>query len=98
MLIGGVECDLLLCSLLASLALADRSVGLDGSYWVVCSGDSASRLLPHGRIMQEVVADVNNIVFDIEIAMDQQLGVQPLPFTGMDSKSMQSVVSFHCAC
>lgn len=36
--------------------------------------------------MQEVVADLSKVVLDMEIAMDQQLGVQPLPFTGMDSK------------
>lgn len=43
--------------------------------------------------MQEVVANVNNVVFDIEVAMEQQLGVQPLPFPGMD-KSGASICHF----
>ena len=36
--------------------------------------------------MQEIVAPVNHIKFDIELALEQQLGSQPLPFPGMDSK------------
>lgn len=36
--------------------------------------------------MQDVVAPVDNIVFDIEIALNNQLGAQPLPFPGMDSE------------
>ena len=36
--------------------------------------------------MQDVIAPVENIVFDIEIALNNQLGAQPLPFPGMDSK------------
>lgn len=36
--------------------------------------------------MQEVIANVDGIKFDIEVAMEQQLGVQPLPFPGMDSE------------
>lgn len=36
--------------------------------------------------MQDVVAPVSNITFDIEIALNSQLGSQPLPFPGMDSK------------
>ena len=36
--------------------------------------------------MQDVIAPVDNIVFDIEIALNNQLGAQPLPFPGMDSK------------
>ncbi|XP_039271374.2 cleavage and polyadenylation specificity factor subunit 4-like [Styela clava] len=43
--------------------------------------------------MQAIVADVNNVVFDMEVAMEQQLGVQPLPFPGMD-KSGASVCHF----
>ena len=35
----------------------------------------------------EVVADTSHLpLFDIEIAIDQQIGAQPLPFPGMDSK------------
>nr|XP_002129809.1 cleavage and polyadenylation specificity factor subunit 4 [Ciona intestinalis] len=34
--------------------------------------------------MQEVVANLDHVKFDLEYAIDQQLGVQPLPFTGMD--------------
>ena len=36
--------------------------------------------------MLSVVADVDDIVFDVEAALSQQLGTQPLPFPGMDSK------------
>ncbi|WAQ95712.1 CPSF4-like protein [Mya arenaria] len=35
--------------------------------------------------MQDVVAPVQNITFDIEIALNNQLGAQPLPFPGMDT-------------
>jgi len=38
--------------------------------------------------MQDVVAPVANITFDIEIALSNQLGSQPLPFPGMDSKTI----------
>ena len=37
-------------------------------------------------IMLSVVANVDDIVFDVEAALSQQLGTQPLPFPGMDSK------------
>ena len=36
--------------------------------------------------MQDVVAPVSHITFDIEIALNNQLGSMPLPFPGMDSK------------
>ena len=36
--------------------------------------------------MQELLANVDNQKFDIEIALEQQLGAQALPFPGMDSK------------
>lgn len=36
--------------------------------------------------MQELIANVDHIKFDLEIAVEQQLGAQPLPFPGMDSK------------
>ena len=36
--------------------------------------------------MEVVVASVENIVFDIERLLDQQVGAQLLPFPGMDSK------------
>ena len=36
--------------------------------------------------MEEIVGHVNNIRFDIEVALEDQLGVQNLPFPGMDSK------------
>ena len=36
--------------------------------------------------MQELIASVDHIKFDLEIAVEQQLGAQPLPFPGMDSK------------
>jgi len=34
--------------------------------------------------MQEVVANVDHIKFSMEVAIENQLGVLPLPFTGMD--------------
>src|SRR5271156_6654539 len=36
--------------------------------------------------MQEIIASVDGIVFDVELALEQQLGAQTLPFPGMDSK------------
>jgi hypothetical protein len=36
--------------------------------------------------MDSLIAPINNIKFDIEVALEQQLGAQPLPFPGMDSK------------
>ena len=36
--------------------------------------------------MLSVVAGVDDIVFDVETALSLQLGTQPLPFPGMDSK------------
>ena len=36
--------------------------------------------------MEYIVANVENIKFDIEIALEQQHGALPLPFPGMDSK------------
>ena len=41
--------------------------------------------------MEEVVASVVGIKFDIEYALESQAGSQPLPFPGMDSK-------FHAIC
>lgn len=43
--------------------------------------------------MECVVANVEHMRFDIEIALDEQYGALPLPFTGMDSTS--SYVCFH---
>uniref|UniRef100_A0AAQ6A101 Cleavage and polyadenylation specificity factor subunit 4 n=1 Tax=Amphiprion ocellaris TaxID=80972 RepID=A0AAQ6A101_AMPOC len=43
--------------------------------------------------MQELLANVDHIKFDLEIAMEQQLGAQPLPFPGMD-KSGSAVCEF----
>ncbi|KAJ8363994.1 hypothetical protein SKAU_G00128250 [Synaphobranchus kaupii] len=34
--------------------------------------------------MQDLIATVDHIKFDLEIAVEQQLGAQPLPFPGMD--------------
>ncbi|XP_043945297.1 cleavage and polyadenylation specificity factor subunit 4 [Protopterus annectens] len=43
--------------------------------------------------MQELIACVDHIKFDLEIAVEQQLGAQPLPFPGMD-KSGAAVCEF----
>jgi hypothetical protein len=36
--------------------------------------------------MEFIVANVDNMKFDIEIALEEQYGALPLPFAGMDSK------------
>lgn len=36
--------------------------------------------------MEYIVANVENLKFDIEVALEQQHGSLPLPFPGMDSK------------
>ncbi|KAK7939417.1 hypothetical protein WMY93_002743 [Mugilogobius chulae] len=43
--------------------------------------------------MQDLLANVDHIKFDLEIAVRQQLGAQPLPFPGMD-KSGSAVCEF----
>lgn len=35
--------------------------------------------------MQEIIANSDGVMFDVEMALEQQLGAQPLPFPGMDS-------------
>lgn len=44
--------------------------------------------------MQEIVASVTHMRFDIEMALEQQLGSQPLPFPGMD-KSGAAICTFY---
>ena len=36
--------------------------------------------------MEEIIASVKDIKFDIETYIEHQVGIQPLPFPGMDSK------------
>lgn len=36
--------------------------------------------------MECLIANVDHIKFDIEVALDEQYGALPLPFPGMDSK------------
>ncbi|KAM8845311.1 cleavage and polyadenylation specificity factor subunit 4 isoform 3-T3 [Spinachia spinachia] len=43
--------------------------------------------------MQDMLANVDHLKFDLELAMQQQLGAQPLPFPGMD-KSGSAVCEF----
>lgn len=38
--------------------------------------------------MEVIVANVDHIKFDIDYALEQQYGALPLPFPGMDSKSI----------
>lgn len=65
----------------------------------VCGGSAAGRGVRETRnlsgsragvaaaaAMQEIIASVDHIKFDLEIAVEQQLGAQPLPFPGMDSE------------
>ena len=42
--------------------------------------------------MQEIVANVSNVKFDIEWALENQLGAQALPFPGMDSEYLLCLV------
>lgn len=44
--------------------------------------------------MECIIANVANIKFDIEIALDEQYGALPLPFQGMD-KSITAVCQFY---
>jgi cleavage and polyadenylation specificity factor subunit 4 len=44
--------------------------------------------------MELIVANVSGIKFDIEVALEQQFGALPLPFTGMDSKLFD--LKYHC--
>ncbi|XP_076460160.1 cleavage and polyadenylation specificity factor subunit 4-like [Babylonia areolata] len=44
--------------------------------------------------MQEIIAPVSNLRFDIEIAIEQQIGSLPLPFPGMD-KSGASICTYY---
>ena len=39
-------------------------------------------------VMEDIIANVDDFQFDVEIALSQQKGIQPLPFPGMDSKSL----------
>ena len=39
-------------------------------------------------MLQDVVASVEDTEFEIEDALDKQLGSRPMPFPGMDSKSL----------
>ena len=44
--------------------------------------------------MECVVANVEHMHFDIEIALDEQYGALPLPFTGMDSEYFSVFTNF----
>uniref|UniRef100_A0A4X1U121 Uncharacterized protein n=1 Tax=Sus scrofa TaxID=9823 RepID=A0A4X1U121_PIG len=44
--------------------------------------------------MQEIIASVDHIKFDLEIAVEQQLGAQPLPFPAWTVKSGAAVCEF----
>jgi hypothetical protein len=43
--------------------------------------------------MDLIVANVSGMKFDIEVALEQQFGALPLPFTGMDSELHPSALS-----
>ncbi len=53
-----------------------------------------SKQLKNSDSMNEIVAPVINIKFDIEDALRNQLGALPLPFPGMD-KSGSAVCDFY---
>ena len=36
--------------------------------------------------IQEVIAPVDHLVFDVELALENQIGAMLLPFRGMDSE------------
>lgn len=42
--------------------------------------------------MEFIVGSVDNIKFDIEIALEEQHGSEPLPFPGMDSELLEYCV------
>jgi len=42
--------------------------------------------------MELLVAGFDDIKFNVEIALDEQHGALPLPFNGMDSKSLLSFI------
>ncbi|CAG2062262.1 unnamed protein product [Timema podura] len=44
--------------------------------------------------MEYIVANVENVKFDIEVALEEQYGALPLPFSGMD-KSIAAVCEFY---
>lgn len=48
--------------------------------------------------MQELISCVDHIKFDLEIAVEQQLGAQPLPFPGMDSKLTGALIHICLKC
>jgi len=43
--------------------------------------------------MELLVAGFDDIKFNVEIALDEQHGALPLPFNGMDSKSLLLFIS-----
>jgi len=44
-------------------------------------------------VMEDIIANVDDFQFDVEIALSQQKGIQPLPFPGMD-KSGSAICDF----
>ncbi|OQR67322.1 cleavage and polyadenylation specificity factor subunit 4-like [Tropilaelaps mercedesae] len=44
--------------------------------------------------MEELVANCKDVMFEIELALDQQLGAMPLPFTGMDKSGALACTLF----
>jgi len=44
--------------------------------------------------LQDVIANVDRMVFDVEVALEHQLGAQPLPFPGMDKTGAAICVYF----
>lgn len=49
-------------------------------------GSELQKLLISSTIMQAIVANVENVHFEVEMQINMQLGTLPLPFSGMDSK------------
>jgi len=43
--------------------------------------------------MEDVIANIDDIRFEIEVALEEQIGIQPLPFPGMD-KSASAICDF----
>jgi cleavage and polyadenylation specificity factor subunit 4 len=44
--------------------------------------------------MEDIIANIDDIRFDIETALEEQIGIQPLPFPGMD-KSASAICDFY---
>ncbi len=45
--------------------------------------------------LQDLVANIDHLIFDVEVSLENQLGAQLLPFKGMDSQFLFFRLSSH---